>query len=77
MTPKDNNFNGITVEVGGKVIGKIKEWKPQKEIPEKLTIPGIDFLPPISKFDEFVKTIHLRVSRTWCDVLRAIGREDE
>ena len=73
MIPKDNNsFNGITVEVDGKVIGKIKEWKPQKETPEKLTMPSIDFLPPIGKFDEFVKTIPLATSRTWYDVIKEL-----
>jgi hypothetical protein len=49
---KDDSFNGITIEVDGKVIGKVKDWKPiDKPLPavEPKEYPrGFDFLttPP-------------------------------
>lgn len=64
------NFHGITIEVDGKVLGKIKEWKPQEIEPTKLTIPSIDYLPSVGQFDKVPPTIPIRTGKTWLEIWR-------
>lgn len=69
-TPKDpTDFHGISIKVDGKVLGKIKEWEPQKISPAKLEMPSIDFLPSVGKLGQ-LPTIPITTGKTWLDVWR-------
>ena len=54
-TKKDKDFQGITIEVGGEVIGKIKKWDPDSVKPITEKLKTTDYLP--GAYSHIAKTV--------------------